>query len=653
MRHSGRSLPASFSAARWPLSCSSLHLRAGTRHTLWMTALVAIALIPLFGMCASVVRSERRSPGTAGPAALHLRTTSAHTPSSATIPARAPAVAGTRPAAAEARAVPSSRFPEIPPQLALRVIAVWALGALGGLAGLGWSLARIAGLKRRSSPLEAELADQLPWLTQIGNGREIYLRLSHETETPVAIGFLRPVILIPTELAVKNGLGAIESLIVHEHAHLRRCDDWTNLVQRAIERIFWCNPLVWYVGRRIALEREISADDAVVDRTGDPQRYAMSLWQLVREMRMPASAVVAPGALLTRKQIGIRIESLLSSDRAHLRGSPIVALGGALAAAGAIALVFTSAPAVELPQAATPNALARNGTPAEHSERRVLAGSVRVPAESPSAFAVARIRPVEVSAVAQVPAVSAGAKARPERAAAAKAGAATAAPWPQHPVEMRNLPRDAYSYSYSFSFKSIAPQIAAAVRDAVASSRWASAAAKSSLVKVQVRTSGEAAAAEAAAWQTGARAPGHGSPEVSISDNVQAEGSNDPTVVPPTRKPLTRDLIKACDGCSLRGADLHGLDLHGLRLSGVDLRGANLQGADLHAMSLTGADLRGADLRRANLGGAVLIGVDLRDAKVAGANFSHARLTGCDLRGDALNDATTTGIELIGSELSD
>ena len=228
------------------------------------------------------------------------------------------------------------------------------------------------GLKRRSSPLDGALADELPWLTEVGPGREIYLRLSYETETPVAIGFRRPVILIPTELATADGLVAIEQLILHEHAHLRRHDDWTNLLQRAIERIFWFNPVVWIVGRRIALEREIASDDAVVEKTGEAHAYATSLWKLAREMRMPEHAVVAPGALLTRKQIAVRIEQLLDKKRARLHRSPAAALGVVLASALAVGFVASSAPAVELPAAPETQAAPATAWHAERAHKSML-----------------------------------------------------------------------------------------------------------------------------------------------------------------------------------------------------------------------------------------------------------------------------------------
>ncbi|HEV8022386.1 MAG TPA: M56 family metallopeptidase, partial [Candidatus Lustribacter sp.] len=191
------------------------------------------------------------------------------------------------------------------------------------------------------------LATELPWLTTTP-GREIYLRLSYETETPIAVGFLRPVILLPTDMATADGLTSIEPLIMHEYAHLARYDDWTNLLQRATERIFWFNPVVWILGRRIALEREVAADEAVVARTRDAKRYASTLWRMAQEMRMPEHVVVAPGAMLTRKQISVRIERLLDEHPAGQRyiGAAAFAIvivtvtGVAALAAGAPPMVF-------------------------------------------------------------------------------------------------------------------------------------------------------------------------------------------------------------------------------------------------------------------------------------------------------------------------
>lgn len=286
---------------------------AATRHMLWIVALFIAGVAPLVIGATMAARGALTPatviPGQTGPA----RTTNGNvgaSPATAPVVMRVPRVPG---------------VPHIQNTMALALAALWLLGALAGIGGLLRSIVRVRSLKARSSPLDGALADELPWLTARG-GREVYLRLSYEIETPIAIGFRRPVILIPTEMATADGLTSIESLVMHEYAHLVRYDDWTNFVQRVIERVFWFNPLVWEVGRRIALEREVAADEAVVERTHNAPDYAATLWRMAREMRMPEHVSVAPGAMLTRKQISIRIERLLDErglNRPHLSAAAL------------------------------------------------------------------------------------------------------------------------------------------------------------------------------------------------------------------------------------------------------------------------------------------------------------------------------------------
>ncbi|MDB5039419.1 MAG: hypothetical protein JWN27_145 [Candidatus Eremiobacteraeota bacterium] len=542
---------AVLAATRW------LSLTASTRHALWTIALIATALMPLAGVGVSLARGMAPPPVVAATSRALLDPLPPPVPAAGpNLTVRGGAPSFQPPPAARSAGLPFANLsfnftPRLSRELALGVVFVWLAGALIGLVGLLASIVRVRGLKKRSSPLEGDLADELPWLTDVAAGREIYLRLSFETETPVAIGFRRPVILIPTELASAAGLAAIESLILHEHAHLRRYDDWTNLVQRTIERIFWFNPVVWLVGRRIALEREIASDDAVVEKTGAAHEYATSLWRLAREMRMPEHAVVAPGALLTRKQISVRIELLLDKNRARLRRSPAASFGVVLAGLLAVGFVATSAPAVELPAAAP------------------LA--IRTPVVPPASD---KLRHQQIVIVQRMRTV---------------APAATVPPLPHALIDVAAIVHDALA--------DVPPQIA-----------------------------------EEAGLARGRRSLG---------------GAK-----------LTRDLIAACKGCSMRNADMRGLDLHGLvltgdNMSGADLRGANLAGAVLKGVSLARANLSTADLR-----GAVLSGVELRDANFDGALLDDVRLngvsfSGVSLRGTALRSviANCSGCDFSGMDL--
>jgi uncharacterized protein YjbI with pentapeptide repeats/beta-lactamase regulating signal transducer with metallopeptidase domain len=633
------------------LATRALPLTASTRHLLWTIALIATGTMPILGIGASIVRAELCStptttmstpngahrllvagpPAHGGPVVLRLDD-SARGMHDATAPSTPVNTAPSEPfAMGSLRNAIADDVPSLSRDVALALVAVWLLGAAIGLGGLLFSVLRVRGLKRRSSPLDSPLADELPWLTEVGPGREIYLRLSYETETPVAIGFRRPVILIPTELATAEGLSAIEQLILHEHAHLRRYDDWTNLIQRTIERIFWFNPIVWILGRRIALEREIASDDAVVDRTGAPHQYATSLWKLAREMRMPEHAVVAPGALLTRKQISIRIEQLLDKNRARLHGSPIAALGVALAGCAAVALVATAAPAVELPASpastmadtmaappATMHAAQTRANPAPRTQlvikRIYVTEAARVAKAEASTVPVAPAAPAPPATLATTPARTRAATAprTHEASASGSDDAAVAAAWGTHLA--------------SQIVKGVAGDVGRSVGDA---------------------------------GRNVDRALKAIPQQVAQNDSDDDDTTNTHHHTRASNVHWSRAMVASCVGCNMRGADLRGDDLHDITINGDDLSGANLTGANLANASLIGVDLRDANLANANLQGATLNGDELQGAILDGANLAGIHLIGVEIRGVSLHGTTTlrdvvancTGCDLHGMDL--
>jgi uncharacterized protein YjbI with pentapeptide repeats/beta-lactamase regulating signal transducer with metallopeptidase domain len=690
----------------------TLSLTAATRHALWTTALVATALMPLAGVGVSLARAtvaaapassaaaQFASGVASAPARADTRTfvvdDSAVVPHGDAMPFTATS-ATMQPRSFTDRFAFAAWTPRVSRALALAVVGVWALGALIGLIGLAASVARVRGLKRRSSPLDGTLADELPWLTEVGPGREIYLRLSYETETPVAIGFRRPVILIPTELATADGLVAIEPLILHEHAHLRRNDDWTNLLQRTIERVFWFNPLVWFLGRRIALEREIASDDAVVEKTGEAHAYATSLWKLVREMRMPEHAVVAPGALLTRKQITVRIEQLLDKKRARLHRSPVAALGVALAGVLSIAFVATSAPAVELPAepalataAAAPATVAAQSWPGRTTTAHGKLPPKHAGSKLPTVMAwktlsktfrkttVATSREVKSTAVhAQLQYLREQLAAARQHATAvhektiriAERAPQSGAPPAGQPVASRAMP------SAWRELTSAPPAPAAPAPLAPLPSMPALPAAPvmspQSVAKLQALSVAASAVAAHAHDVT------HATYDADIERTIKAamatiprdigfefDGSKVRVSRSAARRTrfdgmkLTREMVASCTACSFRNADARGLDLHDLKLSAdnfnnADMRGVNLAGAKLAGVSLAHANLGNADLR-----GAQLTGVELRDANFDGAQLDGIRLTGVsvrylNLRGAALRSivANCAGCEFGGVDL--
>jgi beta-lactamase regulating signal transducer with metallopeptidase domain/peroxiredoxin len=94
---------------------------------------------------------------------------------------------------------------------------------------------------------------------------------------PVVVGVVRPVILLPAALASGLAPNQLEALLAHELAHLRRWDPLVNLLQHLVETAIFFHPAVWYVSRRIRVQRENASDDLVLAAGWQRLHYADAL----------------------------------------------------------------------------------------------------------------------------------------------------------------------------------------------------------------------------------------------------------------------------------------------------------------------------------------------------------------------------------------
>lgn len=96
---------------------------------------------------------------------------------------------------------------------------------------------------------------------------------------PVVVGIVRPIILLPPSLL--SGLDATQlaAILSHEMAHIRRYDLFFNLVQRLVESLLFFHPIVWWISRRVSIERENCCDDVAALQVGR-LTYAEALVQM-------------------------------------------------------------------------------------------------------------------------------------------------------------------------------------------------------------------------------------------------------------------------------------------------------------------------------------------------------------------------------------
>ena len=107
--------------------------------------------------------------------------------------------------------------------------------------------------------------------------RRVVLVESALADAPMLIGHLRPLILMPVGLFTGLPASQIDTLLLHELAHIRRHDYFLNALQNLVEGLLFYNPAVWWISRVIRNEREKCCDDFVVEVSGDAHEYARAL----------------------------------------------------------------------------------------------------------------------------------------------------------------------------------------------------------------------------------------------------------------------------------------------------------------------------------------------------------------------------------------
>ena len=190
------------------------------------------------------------------------------------------------------------------------------VGWLVGVFGLSlWHLGGWRQLQRLRRQMVKQVAPALKAKLQqlsdvLGIQRTIGLMESALVQVPTVVGWLKPVILLPASALTGLSSEQIEAILAHELAHIKRHDYLINILQTVVEILGFYHPAVWWVSRRIRVERENCCDDLAVSISGDRICYARALTSMeeIRTVR-PQLAVAATGGSLFD-----RIRRLLGKD---------------------------------------------------------------------------------------------------------------------------------------------------------------------------------------------------------------------------------------------------------------------------------------------------------------------------------------------------
>jgi beta-lactamase regulating signal transducer with metallopeptidase domain len=215
------------------------------------------------------------------------------------------------------------------------VAGLWVLLSFWRAAQLIASAIRLRGLVNRATPISADAGLQalLEIRTDAGRlRRSAVLCSSEEVERPSVFGFFRPRVLIPPALLERLTPAELHQVVIHEMEHLRRADDWTNLLQKIALVLFPLNPALLWVERRVCTERELACDDSVLRSSCGRKAYAICLTHLAEYSMLRRSLSLVLGAWERQSELVRRVHRILRRPGASMSRRQTWALTGSLVA---------------------------------------------------------------------------------------------------------------------------------------------------------------------------------------------------------------------------------------------------------------------------------------------------------------------------------
>lgn len=146
-------------------------------------------------------------------------------------------------------------------------------------------------------------------------GRKVSLSTSDRVRVPIALGLSKPTIVLPGWALEELSRSELHQVVLHEMTHLRRLDDWTNFAQQIVKALFFFHPAVWWIEKKLALEREMACDDAVIAEVSSPRAYAECLAHLAERSFIQRSLALAQAALGRISEVSKRVSEILDSNR--------------------------------------------------------------------------------------------------------------------------------------------------------------------------------------------------------------------------------------------------------------------------------------------------------------------------------------------------
>jgi beta-lactamase regulating signal transducer with metallopeptidase domain len=213
--------------------------------------------------------------------------------------------------------------------MAVALAVIWIAGAFAMFLRL---ISRVR--RERESQASVSLGNHDVVSGLIAPGIPVSFDARHRA--PAVCGIFKPYILLPIGIDRLLNQREFDAVLLHELAHARRRDNLLRLLYELSLCALWFHPLVWLAGARMALYRELSCDESVIQRAhgtelvsalaklalperGLPLQAAASSYLSYRLARLsgPAQTTYRAASLLLTSLFAIVIAAAIFQTVAH------------------------------------------------------------------------------------------------------------------------------------------------------------------------------------------------------------------------------------------------------------------------------------------------------------------------------------------------
>jgi hypothetical protein len=149
-------------------------------------------------------------------------------------------------------------------------------------------------------------------------GKKVKIGISSTINSPINFGWIEPIILLPIAMVNQLSVKEIESIIVHEWAHILRNDYIINIMTSLVQVILYFNPFSYLLKKEISLQREIACDNYVLNASVEKLDYLNAIYKIATSVPNKKATIQnswTMGILNVPNELLYRVRTMTNSKR--------------------------------------------------------------------------------------------------------------------------------------------------------------------------------------------------------------------------------------------------------------------------------------------------------------------------------------------------